>query len=67
MELAAIIGLFLIVWGALTVLVAVLRPKTIWNLGKIQGFVQLLTERGAVIFFSVVGLAAVVGGLLLLF
>ena len=54
MELAAIIGLFLIVWGALTVLVAVLRPKAIWQLGKLQGFVQLLTERGTSIFLSVV-------------
>lgn len=67
MELAAMFGLFLIVWGALTVLVAVLRPKTIWQLGKVQGFVQLLTERGAVIFFSAVGLAAVAGGLLILY
>lgn len=67
MEIAAIIGLLLIVWGALTVLVAVLKPKTIWQLGKIQGFVQLLTERGTVVFFSAVGLAAVIGGLLILF
>lgn len=67
MEVAAIIGLLLIVWGALTVLVAILKPKTIWQLGKVQGFVQLLTERGTVIFFSVVGLGAVIGGLLILF
>jgi len=67
MEVAAIIGLLLIVWGALTVLVAILKPKTIWQLGKVQGFVQLLTERGTVIFFSVVGLGAVIGGLLILY
>lgn len=67
MELTPILGLLLIVCGALTVLVAVLKPSSIWQIGQIQGVVQLLTERGTVIFFSVVGLAAVAGGLLIIF
>jgi hypothetical protein len=41
------------------------KPKAIWNLGKIQGFVQLLSEKGTVIFFSIVGIATIVGGILI--
>ncbi len=36
-------------------------------MGKIQGFVQVLSETGAVILFVVVAVAAIVGGVLLLF
>ena len=67
MDTLTIIGWFLSLWGLATLWVALLKPKPIWRMGKIQGFVQLFTETGAVIFFAIVGLAALAGGLLILF
>jgi hypothetical protein len=37
----------------------------LWNLGKIQGFVQLLGKTGASVLLSVLGLAALAGGIAL--
>lgn len=67
MDIRLVLGLFLTVWGLATILVAVFKPAAIWKIGKVQGFVQLLTEKGTVVFFSIVGAAALVGGLLLVF
>ena len=46
--------------------IAWLKPPAIWNMGKIQGFVKLLTETGTVIFFYVWGIAALIVGIVLL-
>ncbi len=43
-------------------MIALFRPKSVWGLAKIQGFVKLLGQTGTVIFFIVWGLAAIVGG-----
>ena len=61
-----ILAIFLILWGAATLLVGILRPKALWELGKIQGFVTILTARGTTIFFTVIGLLALAGGVALL-
>lgn len=61
-----IIGVVLIVWGALCVAIGVLKPQALWKLGKLQGFVQLLGDRGTQIFLIVIGVAAMVGGILIL-
>lgn len=53
-----ILGIFLIVWGAATALIAFLKPKPIWQMGKIQGFVKLLGETGTVILFLVMTVIA---------
>ena len=66
MDMLTIIAYALILYGIFTLYIAYAKPKAIWNIGKIQGFVQLLTEKGTVIFFSIVGLATIVGGVLLL-
>lgn len=66
MDILTVIGIALILWGAATILVAALKPKSIWKTGKIQGFVQVLSERGAVIFFIIVGLVAVLAGIMIL-
>ena len=57
-----IIAYALLLYGVFTLYIAWVKPKAIWNIGKIQGFVQLLSEKGTVIFFSIVGLATIVGG-----
>jgi hypothetical protein len=62
MDTFTIIAYALILYGVFTLYIAFAKPKAIWNLGKIQGFVQLLSERGTVIFFSIVGIATIVGG-----
>lgn len=61
-----ILGLLAILWGAATLYVGLARPASIWQIGKIQGFVGLLSERGTTIFFAVIGLAAVALGVWLL-
>ena len=62
MDTITLLGIALILYGVATLAVAIFKPKAIWKMGKIQGFVQLLTERGTVIFFSVVGLGTILGG-----
>jgi hypothetical protein len=57
-----IIAYALLLYGVFTLYIAWVKPKAIWNIGKIQGFVQLLSEKGTVIFFSIVGIATIVGG-----
>lgn len=66
MDTLTIIAIALILYGVLTLFVAYVKPGPIWNLGKIQGFVQLLSERGTVVFFTIVALAAIAGGSYLL-
>jgi len=66
MDTLTIIAYALILYGVATLYIAFAKPKSIWNMGKIQGFVQLLTETGTVIFFSIVGVGTIIGGVLLL-
>jgi len=66
MDTLTIVAYALILYGIATLYIAYAKPKAIWNLGKIQGFVQLLSEKGTVIFFSILGIATIVGGALIL-
>jgi hypothetical protein len=66
MEFLNIIGWFLVFWGLATLLLGIFRFGFLWKIGKIQGFVQLLGERGTQVFLAIVGLAALVGGVWLL-
>lgn len=66
MDTLTIIAYALILYGIFTLYIAWVKPKAIWNIGKIQGFVQLLSEKGTVIFFSIIGIATIVGGAYLL-
>lgn len=66
MDTLTIIAYALILYGVSTLYIAWAKPKAIWNIGKIQGFVQLLSEKGTVIFFSIVGVATIVGGIYLM-
>lgn len=66
MDTLTIIAYALILYGVFTLYIAYFKPKAIWKLGKIQGFVQLLSEKGTVIFFSIVGIAIIVAGVYLL-
>ena len=49
----ALLGLFLILYSVVVVVLAIKKPKSIWEMGKIKGFIKLLGEKGTVIFFFV--------------
>jgi hypothetical protein len=66
MDVLTFVAIFLILWGLATLLVGLLKPKSIWKNAKIQGFVSLLSETGTTIFFVIIGLVAMVGGVLIL-
>ena len=66
MDTLTIVAYVLILYGIAVLYIAYFKPKAIWNLGKIQGFVQLLSEKGTDIFFSIVGLGTILGGMFIL-
>jgi len=59
MKLFPLLGLLAVVYGLFCIVIALKKPAKIWNIGKIQGFVKALGEKGTVAFFNVWGLAAV--------
>lgn len=67
MSTLSIIAYFLIAWGVATGAVALIKPGFIWSNAKVQGFIQLLSETGTVVFFLIVGIAAIIGGVVILF
>ena len=54
----AILGLFLILYAVAVVAPAIKKPKSIWEMRKIQMFIKLLGDRGTVILFYVLGAVA---------
>jgi hypothetical protein len=63
MDGTTIIGIALIVWGLSTGLIAIFKPKALWKMGKIQGFVQILGATGTTILFFIAALIAVAVGI----
>jgi len=66
METLTIIAYALILYGIIAIALAYFKPNSIWKIGKIQGFVQLLGEKGTVVFFTLIGVATIAGGVYLL-
>ncbi len=66
MDAATIWGIILVVYAAFAILITVFKPAPIWRMGKIQGFIKLLGEKGTVIFFLVFALIAAGIGIALL-
>lgn len=62
----ALLGLFLILYAVLVVVLAIKKPKSIWEMGKIKMFIKLLGEKGTVIFFYVIAAVALGFGIWLL-
>jgi ABC-type transport system involved in multi-copper enzyme maturation permease subunit len=46
------------VYAVFVIVVAIAKPKPIWEMAKIQGFVKMLGETGTVVFFIVWALLA---------
>ena len=61
MEPLLLLAIILIIYGLFVLVIAIFKPKAIWDMAKIQGFVKLLGETGTVVFFIIWGLAALVG------
>ena len=66
MDTITIIAYALILYGIIAIALAYFKPRSIWKIGKIQGFVQLLGEKGTVIFFDLIGVLTIAGGIYLL-
>lgn len=62
MEPLLLLAIFLFVYGALVIVITIFKPEPIWKMAKIQGFIKLLGEKGTVILFFLVAVAAIVGG-----
>jgi hypothetical protein len=62
----ALLGLFLVLYAVLVVFLAIKKPKSIWEMGKIKFFIKLLGEKGTVIFFFVIAAIAAGFGISLL-
>lgn len=65
MDILTGLAIFLILWGAACIYVALGKPKWVWNTGKLRGFVELIGEKGTTIFLIVVGAIAILGGILI--
>ena len=62
----ALLGLFLILYAAVVVVLAIKKPKAIWEMGKIKAFIKVLGEKGTVIFFFIFAAIALGFGIWLL-
>jgi hypothetical protein len=51
-------GIFLILWGIATILIALIKPEKLWHMGKIQGFVKIMGDTGTMILLLVVDIVA---------
>jgi len=60
------LAIFLIVYGIAVYLITAFKPKKIWNMGKIQGFVKIMGSAGTQVFFYVFGGASLGIGIWLL-
>lgn len=61
-----VIAIALILYGLVTLYVALAQPPAIWRTSKLQGFEQLLGKQGTVILLLLVAIATLLGGVLLL-
>jgi uncharacterized membrane protein len=57
-----LLAIFLFVYGALVIAIAIFKPGSIWQMAKIQGFVKLMGDTGTRVFFIIWAIAALVGG-----
>lgn len=62
-----ILGLLLIIYAIIVFFSAVAKPAIVWNSFKVRGFVKVLGEKGTLILFYILGGAALLLGVLLLF
>ncbi len=57
------LGLLALIYALVVVFIAYKKPEAVWKMGKIQGFVKVLGDKGTVIFFYIWAALFVVLGL----
>lgn len=62
----ALLGLILLLYAVAVAFIALKKPKSIWDMGKIMAFRNKLGEKGTVIFFLIWGAIALGFGIWLL-
>jgi hypothetical protein len=62
----ALLGLFLILYAVVVVVLAIKKPKSIWEMGKIKFFIKLLGDKGTMVLFFVIAAVALGFGIWLL-
>ena len=62
----ALLGLILILYSVVVVVLAIRKPKSIWEMGKIKAFIKVLGEKGTVIMFYLIAAVALGFGIWLL-
>lgn len=55
MNIWGLIGIIFIIYFFFVVYVGIKKPKSIWNMKKIQSFVKRLGEKGTVMFLIIWG------------
>ena len=54
----ALLGIVLVIYAFIVVVIAIMKPESIWEMGKIKFFRKYLGEKGTVIFFYIWALLA---------
>jgi hypothetical protein len=57
-----VLAIVLWVYALAVIVIAIVKPKAVWDLAKIQGFVKLLGDTGTRIFFVIWAIAVAIGG-----
>lgn len=66
MDKMAIVGVLLVLYGAVVMFLTLNKPKAVWNMKKIKMFEKLLGEKGTVILFYIISIVAIVAGIWIL-
>ena len=66
MNTRGLLGVLLVLYSLAVFAIALLKPKAIWNMKKIQFFRNRFGEKGTVVFFLVWGVVALIVAIWLL-
>lgn len=66
MKLFVLLGILAICYGVVVFYIAFKKPKKIWEMTKIKGFIKVLGEKGTIIFFYIWGILFVGVGIWLI-
>jgi hypothetical protein len=58
-----LLGLLSLAYAGVVFWLTIKKPEKLWGIGKIQGFVKVLGEKGTDIFFYIWGVGALVLGI----
>lgn len=59
------LSIVLIIYGVLCILIGLLKPPFIWNMGKFKVMEKMMGKTGLVVFVIIWGIAALVVGIVI--